>query len=64
MRSWRPLSCHRNVFAMMSLMVWLPSLALLTGCEEGPATDKTAEHARRAAKEDSTSLKMTPDELR
>lgn len=64
MRSWRPLSCPRNVFAMMSLMVWLPSLALLTGCEEGPATDKTAEHARRAAKEDSTTLKMTPDELR
>jgi hypothetical protein len=63
-RSWRPLSGHRDCFAMMLLIAWLAPLVLLTGCEEGPATDKTAEHARRAAQEDSTTLKMTPDELR
>lgn len=38
--------------------------SLLTGCDEGPAVDKSAEHARRAAQEDSTTLKMTPDQLR
>lgn len=38
--------------------------SLLAGCDDGPAVDKSAEHARRAALEDSTTLKLTPDQLR
>lgn len=39
-------------------------LTALSGCEEGPKEVTAADHARRVAREDSTTLKLNPDELR
>jgi Leucine-rich repeat (LRR) protein len=36
----------------------------LIGCDESPTSISVADHARRAAEEDSTTLQLTPEELR
>jgi Leucine-rich repeat (LRR) protein len=47
----------------MSQAVLAGVVLCLTGCTDEPAGFDAAAHARRAAKEDSTTLKLTPDEL-
>ena len=55
-----------NLFSRtMPALLLLGFLVLSFGCQEESKQGMTAaDHARRVAKEDSTTLKMTPDELR
>ncbi len=53
-------SLPRTTFIAVLLSVF----AALTGCDDGPEPITAAEHARRAALEDTTTLKRTPDQLR
>jgi len=52
--------CHRLLpqIAMIGMVIGL------IGCDEGPTSLTVADHARRAAEEDSTTMALTPDELR
>lgn len=56
-RVWRPV-LRAPYFVLVALM------ALLIGCAEEPVDMFATEHARRAAAEDSTTVKLTPEKLR